>query len=59
MQLKNSPEKFGAVTKTFHWLTSITVITLLCVGLYMVRADKDLGLIKIYGLHKSFGKTSF
>ena len=55
MQLKNSPEKFGAVTKTFHWLTSITVITLLCVGIYMVRADKDASLINIYGLHKSFG----
>ncbi len=55
MQLKNSPERFGAVTKALHWLTSITVIALLCVGIYMVRADKDAGLFKIYGLHKSFG----
>ncbi|MDF3023734.1 MAG: Cytochrome [Alphaproteobacteria bacterium] len=55
MQLKNSPEKYGAVSKTFHWLTSITVLCLLGVGLYMVRADKNAALIPIYGLHKSFG----
>lgn len=55
MQLKNSPEKYGAVTKTFHWLTSITVICLLGIGLYMVRAEKGPALLQIYGLHKSFG----
>jgi cytochrome b561 len=55
MQLKNSPDKYGAITKTFHWLTSITIICLLGVGLYMVRAEKGPALFQIYGLHKSFG----
>lgn len=55
MQLKNSPEKYGAVTKTFHWLTGITVVCLLAVGLYMTRAEKGPALFQIYGLHKSFG----
>lgn len=55
MQLKNSPEKYGAVTKAFHWLTGITVICLLGIGLYMVRAEKGPALFQIYGLHKSFG----
>lgn len=55
MEFKNSPEKYGAVTKTLHWLTSITVIVLLCVGIYMTRAEKNAGLFAIYGLHKSFG----
>lgn len=55
MQLKNSPDKYGAVSKAFHWLTSITVLCLLGIGLYMVRADKSASLFQIYGLHKSFG----
>lgn len=55
MQLRNSPEKYGAVTKTLHWLTSITVICLLGIGLYMVRAEKSASLFQIYGLHKSLG----
>ena len=55
MQLKNSPEKYGAVTKILHWLTSITIICLLGVGLYMVRAEKGPALFQIYALHKSFG----
>jgi len=55
MQYRNSPDCYGAVSKTFHWLTSITVIALLCVGIYMTRADKNAALINIYGLHKSFG----
>ena len=41
MQFKNSPDKYGAVSKAFHWLTSITVLCLLGIGLYMVRADKS------------------
>lgn len=55
MQLKNSPEKFGAVTKAFHWLTSITVIALIGVGLYMTNAGKSAASFQLYGLHKSFG----
>lgn len=55
MQLKNSPEKFGAVTKAFHWLTSITVIALIAVGLYMTNAGKTAAAFRLYGLHKSFG----
>ncbi|HYD17089.1 MAG TPA: cytochrome b [Patescibacteria group bacterium] len=57
MQVKNTPEKFGVVTKGFHWLTALLVVTLLCVGLYMVRAEKNASLIQLYGLHKSFGVT--
>lgn len=55
MQLRNSPEKFGGVTKTFHWLTALTVIGLLCVGLYMTRAEKSAAIFPLYSLHKSFG----
>lgn len=55
MQLRNSPDKFGGVTKTFHWLTALTVIGLLAVGLYMVRAEKSAALFPLYNLHKSFG----
>lgn len=55
MQYRNSPEKYGAVSKAFHWLTSLTVIALLCVGLYMTNAGKSASLFSLYDLHKSFG----
>jgi len=55
MQYRNSSDRYGTVSKTFHWLTSITVIVLICVGLYMTRAEKTTALFSLYGLHKSFG----
>lgn len=55
MQLKNSPKKYGAVTKTFHWLMALTIIGMLCVGFYMGGVEDLTAKIKLYGLHKSIG----
>ncbi len=57
MPLKNSENQFGAVTKTFHWVTALLVIGLLAAGLYMTGLPSGLDKFKIYNLHKSFGVT--
>lgn len=56
MQLKNTPESYGAVTKTFHWVMALFIVGLLIVGLTMEEFE-GLTRIKVVGLHKSFGIT--
>lgn len=59
MQFKNSPSAFGAVTKTFHWLMALLVVTLICVGLYFTSMPNTPDVfplkIKLVSLHKSVG----
>jgi len=55
MQFKNSSTRYGAVTKFFHWTIALCIIGLICVGLYMTRAEKDASIFKFYALHKSTG----
>ncbi|MFO1243255.1 MAG: cytochrome b [Rickettsiales bacterium] len=55
MQWKNTLDTYGAVAKTFHWVVALLVIGLLCVGFYMTGAERTLGILKLYGLHKSVG----
>lgn len=55
MKLGNTPDRYGAVSKAFHWLSALLVIGLICVGLYMTNAEKTPAVFPLYGLHKSFG----
>lgn len=55
MLFRNTPDSYGAATKTFHWLTALIVIALLGVGLYMGGMEAGASKIKVYNLHKSFG----
>jgi cytochrome b561 len=55
MQWRNSPARYGIVTKTFHWVMAIIVITLLVVGLTMEDIGQLALKLKVYDLHKSFG----
>jgi cytochrome b561 len=57
MAWRSDETGWGGVTKTFHWLISISVIALLCVGFYMHGLPNTPDKIKIYALHKSFGLT--
>lgn len=53
--LKNTPDKYGAVTKALHWVTAPLILGMLGVGLYMTGLD-DLGQkLVLYPLHKSVG----
>jgi cytochrome b561 len=57
MQLRNTTERYGVVTKTFHWTIALLIICLICVGIYMTElADKtNPGIFRLFFLHKSTG----
>ena len=59
MQLKNSPERYGAIAQLLHWLIVVLIIT------QFVLASKAEGLalgpakIAVLAQHKSVGMTIF
>lgn len=56
MQIHNTANKFGIVSKTLHWLVAILIIGAWIVGDYMVDLpDKDPVKFKLFDLHKSVG----
>jgi cytochrome b561 len=50
-------KKYHIVARIIHWAMSLIIISLLCIGFYMVYLlDKDsVNRADIYSLHKSFG----
>jgi cytochrome b561 len=57
MNIRNTIQSYGLAAKTFHWIIGLLILTLLCVGLYMVRLKPSPGMFKIFALHKSLGIT--
>jgi len=57
MRWRNSPSEYGAVTKAFHWLTALLVISMICIGYYMGGMPLGAAKLKTYNLHKSLGAT--
>ncbi len=58
MQADAATAHYSSLAKAFHWLTATLVITMICLGLYMTRANLDLGhKFQLYQLHKSLGIT--
>jgi cytochrome b561 len=55
MPARNTSERYGLVSITFHWVIALLVFGLLGVGLYMVDLPVSLQKIKLYGLHKEIG----
>lgn len=60
MSLKNDASRYGAVSKTLHWLMAAIIIVLIAVGLYMADLPRDTEEQKQYAfqffaMHKSFG----
>lgn len=54
MNLKNTGEHYGNVTKTLHWTISILVIVMLILGALLDDIPKPLKF-QMYTLHKSIG----
>lgn len=52
---QDTKEKFSRWTIFFHWTIAITIISLLCVGTYMVENKAYF----LYGYHKSIGAMIF
>ncbi len=48
--------KYRFQSRMLHWIVALLVITLICVGSYMVDLDKNAPeKMDIYNMHKSFG----
>lgn len=64
MSLTNTSERYGGVTKTFHWLTALLILTLLPLGWYanQLPYETDPELARkawMFSLHKTLGVAAF
>ena len=57
MSLKNTAERWGAVSQCLHWLIAALILGLGVVGLVMGELPKTPKYFWVYTLHKSFGIT--
>ena len=64
MALTNTSIRYGGVTKFFHWLTALLILTLIALGLYAsdLPHDTQAELTRkawLFSLHKTLGVTVF
>lgn len=64
MSLTNTTTHYGGVTKTFHWLTALLIITLIPLGIYAndlpyETSDQLAYKAFFFSLHKTLGVTVF
>lgn len=57
MTLKNSADRWGGVSQTFHWLIVLLILVIASVGLTMGELPKTPKYFWVYTLHKSLGLT--
>ena len=57
MNLKNTPERWGGVSQTLHWLIALLILGMGTVGLVMGELPRTPKYFWVYTLHKSFGVT--
>ena len=56
--LRNSADRYGLVAMVLHWTMALAIITLLAIGVFMVRLTPGSSLqFEVYQLHKSVGIT--
>ena len=55
--LKNTQASWGIISRLFHWVIALMVVTLLTVGLIMTGMEPGAEKWKLYGLHKATGMT--
>ena len=53
--LKSTPNSFGSIAKTFHWIIALFIICMLAVGFIMADMEPSPAKMMLYGLHKSTG----
>lgn len=64
MTLSNSPHRFGAVSKTFHWLTALLIATAFPLGLiangWPLDTSQELATkATLFSVHKTLGVATF
>ncbi|MDA8383161.1 MAG: cytochrome b [Betaproteobacteria bacterium] len=52
----NTATRYGAISRTLHWLMALMIVALVLLGLYMTDLPKaDPARAQIVALHKAFG----
>ncbi|MBT0957077.1 cytochrome b/b6 domain-containing protein [Alphaproteobacteria bacterium KMM 3653] len=64
MPAANTRNAYGSVTKTFHWLTALLILTLIPLGLIAERMGYDTAQALetkalLFSIHKTLGVTAF
>lgn len=64
MSLANTNTHYGGVTKTFHWLTALLILTAIPLGVYANQLPYDTSdqlqqKALVFSLHKTIGITAF
>jgi cytochrome b561 len=57
MTLKNTDQRWGAISQLFHWLIVVLILVMAYLGLTMGDLPNGPRKIDIYALHKSIGLT--
>src|SRR5690606_32915261 len=57
MTLKNTPERWGAVSQALHWLVVLLILAVATVGLVMDELPRTPKYFWVYTAHKSLGIT--
>ncbi len=64
MALTNTAHRYGSISKCFHWLTALLILTLIPVGIYASNLPHDTGAelarkAWFFSLHKTLGVAVF
>jgi cytochrome b561 len=59
MSARSTPEGYSPAQKLLHWATALLIVTLVPVGLTMVRLEPGSIPNTLYEVHKSFGLLVF
>lgn len=57
MSWRNPPDRWGAVSQSFHWLIVVLIVVMAYLGLTMTDLPNTPHKIALYTLHKSIGLT--
>ena len=62
--LNNTESRFGAVAKTFHWLTAFLIVSMLCLGIVASKwpfdtSDALATKATLFSIHKTLGLFTF
>ena len=55
MELRNTTDSFGMISRLLHWTMALGVIFMLALGNRLADLKPDLSTLYLYGLHKSLG----
>ena len=60
MNIRNTKEDYGSVSKILHWLIGFNMIGLIAIGWYMTRlSDEDIWYWRLLELHQAVGLSFF